>query len=112
MTETLSALDQRNYRNCQSCFRGNPNQEYHLGDFSIEVGSGIEVRADKKAAGGCSIIRVRSNARLFLRRPWSHIREDSTEVTVLWPFFIECHVGNDAMHEVLQRADARRVSLQ
>jgi hypothetical protein len=31
---------------------------------------------------------------------------------VLWPFFIECHVGNDAMHEVLRRADARGVSLQ
>jgi AraC family transcriptional regulator, positive regulator of tynA and feaB len=131
MTETLFALDQRNYRNCQSCFRGNDNQEYYLGDFSIEAGSAIEVRADKKAAGGCSIIRLRSNTRLFFRRSWSHIREDSTDVTVLWfvkrgklcvshqgghttaragdflvtksttPFFIECLLGADAMHEVL-----------
>lgn len=84
MTETLFALNQHNYRNCQSCFRGNNNREYYLGDFSIEAGSGIEVRADKKAAGGCSIIRLQSNTRLFFRRSWSHIREDSTDVTVLW----------------------------
>lgn len=131
MTETLFALDEHNYRNCQSCFRGNNNREYYLGDFSIEAGSGIEVRAEKKAAGCCSIIRLQSNTRLFFRRSWSHIREDSTDVTVLWfvkrgklcvshqlghttamagdflvtksitPFFIECHVGRDAMHEVL-----------
>jgi hypothetical protein len=25
MTETPFALDQRNFRNCQSCFRGNQN---------------------------------------------------------------------------------------
>ena len=84
MTETLFALDEHNYRNCQSCFRGNNNREYYLGDFSIEAGSGIEVRAEKKAAGCCSIIRLQSNTRLFFRRSWSHIREDSTDVTVLW----------------------------
>jgi AraC family transcriptional regulator, positive regulator of tynA and feaB len=131
MTEMLFAFDQRNYLNCQTSFRGNGNQEYYLGDFSIEAGSAIEVRADKRAAGGCSIIRLRSNTRLHFRRSWSHIREDSTDVTVLWfvrrgsicvshqrgyttaaagdflvtksttPFFIECQVGQDSMHEVL-----------
>ena len=131
MTEMLFAFDQRNYLDCQTSFRGDGNQEYYLGDFSIEAGSAIEVRADKKAAGGCSIIRLRSNTRLHFRRSWSHIREDSTDVTVLWfvrrgsicvshqrgyttaaagdflvtksttPFFIECQVGQDSMHEVL-----------
>jgi AraC family transcriptional regulator, positive regulator of tynA and feaB len=131
MTETLFAFDQRNYLNCQATFRGSGNQEYYLGDFSIEAGSAIDVRADKKAAGGCSIIRLKSNTRLNFRRSWSHIREDSTDVTVLWfvrrgsicvshqrgyttaaagdflvtksttPFFIECQVGQDSMHEVL-----------
>jgi AraC-like DNA-binding protein len=131
MTEMLFAFDQRNYLSCQTSFRGNGNQEYYLGDFSIEAGSALEVRADKKAAGGCSIIRLRSNTRLHFRRSWSHIREDSTDVTVLWfvrrgsicvshqrgyttaatgdflvtksttPFFIECQVGQDSLHEVL-----------
>lgn len=131
MTETLFTFDQRNYLNCQNSFRGSGNQEYYLGDFSIDAGVGLEVRADKKAAGGCSIIRLRSNTRLHFRRSWSHIREDSTDVTVLWfvkrgalcishqrgqttasagdflvtksttPFFIECQVGHDSIHEVL-----------
>jgi AraC family transcriptional regulator, positive regulator of tynA and feaB len=131
MTELLFTFDQRNYLSCQTSFRGNGNQEYYRGDFSIEAGSAIEVRADKKAAGGCSIIRLRSNTRLYFRRSWSHIREDSTDVTVLWfvrrgsisvshqrgyttaaagdflvtksttPFFIECQAGQDSLHEVL-----------
>lgn len=131
MTETLFAFDQRNYLSCQHSFRGSGNQEYYLGDFSIDPGAGLDVRADKKAAGGCSIIRLRSNTRLHFRRSWSHIREDSTDVTVLWfvkrgalcvshqrghtiasagdflvtksttPFFIECQVGQDSIHEVL-----------
>jgi len=131
MTETLFAFDQRNYLNCQDSFRGTGNQEYYLGDFWIEARSAVDVRADRKAAGNCSIIRLRSNTRLHFRRSWSHIREDSTDVTVLWfvkrgtlcvshqrgytraspgdflvtksttPFFIECQVGPEAMHEVL-----------
>jgi AraC-like DNA-binding protein len=131
MTEMLFAFDQRNYLNCQNSFRGTGNQEYYLGDFWIEARSAIEVRADRKPAGGCSIIRLRSNTRLHFRRSWSHIREDSTDVAVLWfvkrgtlcvshqrgyttasagdflvtksttPFFIECQVGQDSMHEVL-----------
>ena len=40
MTEMLFAFDQRNYLNCQTSFRGNGNQEYYLGDFSIEAGVG------------------------------------------------------------------------
>jgi AraC-like DNA-binding protein len=131
MSETLFAFDQRNYLSCQNSFRGTGNQEYYLGDFWIEARSAIDVRADRKPAGNCSIIRLRSNTGLHFRRTWSHIREDSTDVTVLWfvkrgtlcvthqrghttasagdflvtksttPFFIECQVGQDSMHEVL-----------
>jgi AraC-like DNA-binding protein len=84
MTETLFVFDERNYRNCQNAFRGARNQEYYLGDYSIECGSVIDVRADKKAVGSCSIIRLRSKTRLSFRRSWYHIREDATDVTVLW----------------------------
>lgn len=131
MTETLFAFDESNYRDCQKSFRGEKNQEYYLGDYSIEAGSIIDVRADKKAVGACSIIRLRAKSRLFFRRSWSHIREDSTDVTVLWfvnrgrlcvshqcgytiagagdfvitksmtPFFIECQTDDDSVHEVL-----------
>ncbi len=131
MSETLFVIDKRNYRECQRAFRGNTNQEYYLGDYTIEAGSVIEVRADRKAVGSCSIIRMQAKTRQFFRRSWSHIREDGTDVTVLWfvkrgrlsiahqcghsiaeagdfavtqstaPFSIECQADESSLHEVL-----------
>ena len=131
MAETLFAFDEHNYQDCQSRFRGDKDQEYYLGDYSIEAGSVIDVRADRKAVGPNSIIRLRSRTRLFFRRTWAHIREDATDVTVLWfvkrgrlcvsnqhgskvaqagdfvvtrsmtPFFIECQTDEEQVHEVL-----------
>lgn len=131
MTETLFAFNERNYQECQQAFRGARNEEYYMGDYSIEAGSVIDVRAEKKAVGACSIIRLRSKSRLFFRRAWSHIREDATDVAVLWfvkrgslrvshqagnsvakagdffvtksltPFFMECQTDEEAVHEVL-----------
>ncbi|SEQ44148.1 AraC-type DNA-binding protein [Solimonas aquatica] len=131
MTETLFVFDKRNYQDCQNSFRGEHNQEYYLGDYSIEAGSVIDVRAERRSVGSCSIIRLRSKSRLFFRRSWSHIREDATDVTVLWfvkrgrlcishqcgytvakagdfaitksmtPFSIECQPDEDSVHEVL-----------
>lgn len=131
VTTTLFAFDERNYQDCQNTFRGDKNQEYYLGDYSIEAGSTIDVRADKKAVGSCSIIRLKAKSRQFFRRSWSHIREDATDVIVLWfvkrgslaishqcgrnvakagdfmltksmtPFTMECHIDNDSVHEAL-----------
>ncbi len=131
MTTTLFAFDERNYQDCQNTFRGDRNQEYYLGDYSIEGGSTIDVRADKKAVGSCSIIRLKAKSRQFFRRSWSHIREDATDVVVLWfvkrgslgishqcgrsvaksgdfmitksmsPFTMECHIDNESVHEAL-----------
>ena len=84
MTKTLFAFDERNYRECQSAFRGDDNLEYYLGDYSIEPSSTIDVRAEKKAVGSCSIIRHKATSRQFFRRSWAHIREDATDVLVLW----------------------------
>lgn len=131
MTETLFAFDERNYQECQQAFRGDNNQEYYLGDYAIEAGSTIDVRAEKKAVGSCSIIRLRSRTKLSFRRSLAHIREDATDVMVLWfvkrgslnvshqcgtstaragdfvitksmsPFNIECRPDDDSVHEVL-----------
>lgn len=130
MTTTLFAFDERNYHDCQNAFRGDKNQEYYLGDYSIEAGSIIDVRADKKAVGSCSLIHQRAKSRQFFRRSWSHIREDATDVVVLWfvkrgslsvshqsgrsvakagdfmitksmsPFTIECRTDDESLHEV------------
>jgi len=131
MTETLFVFNERNYLDCQNAFRGPGNQEYYLGDYTIEAGSVIDVRADRKAVGACSIIRLRSKTRLLFRRGWAHIRQDATDVAVLWfvksgrlcvshqagqtiaekgdfvitksmtPFAIECHPDEQSSHEVL-----------
>lgn len=129
--ETLFAFDNRNYRDCQSAYRGVRNGEYYSGEYSIEPGSVIDVRADRKAIGSCSVIRMRARTRQFFRRSWTHIREDGTDVAVLWfikrgslslahaggeslaragdfmitrsltPFSMECQLGSDGVHEVL-----------
>lgn len=130
MTEILFAFNERNYRECQSGFRGDNNQEYYLGDYSIEADSVVDVRAEKKAVGPYSLIRVKSRSRQFFRRSWAHIREDATDVMVLWfvkrgslvvshqsgqsvaeagdfaltrsmtPFAMECLPDSESQHEV------------
>lgn len=129
--ETLFVFDKRNYLDCQNSFRGPRNREYYSGDYSIDAGSVIEVRAERKAVGACSIIRLRSKTTLHFKRNWTHIREDATDVAVLWfvkrgrlsvshqsgesvanpgdflvtksmtPFEIKCQPGDDTVHEVL-----------
>ena len=132
MAETLFSLDKRNYRECQRVFRGDRQQEYYRGDFWIEDdSSNIEVRSERKAVGAVSIIRQRSATNLFFRRSRQHIREDGTDLAILWfvkrgeiafsnqcgnkiarpgdfvitrsmsPFFIECRTDRDGIHEVL-----------
>ena len=131
MTETLFVFDKRNYRECQKAYRGDKNQEYYLGDYTIEAGSVIDVRADRKGVGSYSIISLKSRTRLKFTRAWTHIREDATDVMVLWfvrrgrlaiahqggrceagpgdfaitksmsPFTIECLTDEESMHEVL-----------
>jgi AraC-like DNA-binding protein len=131
MSEPLFAFDRRNYRQCQQLYRGVKNQEYYLGNYSIEPNPVIDVRADRRAAGTSAIIALRSRNRLFFRRSWAHIQADGTDVAVLWfvkrgslsishqtgqslakagdfavthsgtPFFMECRTDSELVHEVL-----------
>lgn len=131
MAETLFSLDRRNFRQCQDVFRGERGQEYYRGDFWVEDASVIDVRAERKAVGPISIIRQRSATNLFFRRTRQHIREDATDLSILWfvkhgklafsnqcgnkvampgdfaitrsmsPFLIECRVDGDSVHELL-----------
>lgn len=131
MADTLFALDKRNYQQCQTLFRGQRDQEYYAGDYWIEDASVIDVRAERKPVGPSSIILLRSATRLFFRRTRQHIRQDATDLSVLWfvkrgglaissqcgnrtahpgdfaitrsmsPFFIECQPDEAGVHEVL-----------
>ena len=131
MAETLFSFDRRNFQDCQDKFRGDREQEYYRGDFWIEDASNIEVRSERKAVGPISIIRQRSATNLFFRRTRQHIREDATDLSILWfvkhgklafsnqcgnkiaqpgdfaitrsmsPFFIECQIDKDSVQELL-----------
>jgi AraC family transcriptional regulator, positive regulator of tynA and feaB len=131
MTDTLFAIDRRNHGQCQQLFRGAHDQEYYRGDYTIENGSVIDVRATRKSIGPCAIILLQSATRLTFRRTQRHIREDATDLSVIWfvrrgqlvfsnqfgsrhvnpgdfllsrsmaPFQIECLPDDDGCHEVL-----------
>ena len=131
MAETLFLFDKRNFQDCQQMFRGTREQEYYRGDFWIEDGSHVDVRSERKTVGPVSIIRQRSASNLFFRRSRQHIREDATDLSILWfvkhgelvfsnqcgnkvakpgdfiitrsmtPFFMECRTDGDNVHEVL-----------
>lgn len=131
MAETFLGSDRLNYRDCQHLFRGERNQEYCSGDFWIEEGSVLDVRTERKAVGPCSIITLRSLTKHFFRRTRRHIRDDATDISVLWfvkkgrlifsdqsgnrvanpgdfvitrsmsPFLIECRPDTDEAHEAL-----------
>ena len=131
MPETLFSLNKKNYRDCQKVFRGERDQEYYRGDFWIEDGSAVDVKSERKAVGAISIIRQRSATNLCFRRTRQHIREDATDISILWfvkhgtlafsnqcgnktarpgdfavtrsmePFFIECETDDEHVHEIL-----------
>ena len=130
--ETIFEFDSNNYHDCQNNYRVPRNQEYYLGDYSIESGSEIDVRAHRKSIGSLSIVRNQSKNRQSFRRSLSHIRQDATDVTVFWfvnrgcirvthqcgsdvaneggvmvtksltPFFMDCQTDNYLMHDAYQ----------
>jgi len=131
MAETLFSLNRKNFRNCQQLFRGEHEQEYYRGDYWLEEGPVIDVRTERKAIGATSIILQQSTARQFFRRTRQHIRDDATDLCILWfvrrgriiysdqhgnkvagpgsflitrsmsPFLIECQPDADSAHRYL-----------
>ena len=131
MAEMLFRFDARNFQQFQQGFRGERGQEYYLGDCWMDEAPVIDVRAERKAVGAISIIRLRSATKTCFRRTRQHIREDATDLTVLWfvkrgtlafsnqcgnkvarpgdfaltrsmsPFLIECRTDAEMVHDVL-----------
>ncbi len=132
MPEMLFSFDRRNFRDCQQAYRGDRDQEYYRGDLRIEDATVIDVKAERKVGGPISIIRQRSATNLSFRRNRQHIREDATDISILWfvkhgslalsnqcgnkvanpgdfaitrsmsPFLIECRVDGERISEQLQ----------
>jgi len=131
MPETLFALDAGNYRNCQTLYRGEGKRDYYEGEFWVDDARPVDVRARKRECGPYSIIETSAATSQFFRRTRKHIREDATDLCVLWfvrhgvlrfsnqngqqeiaagqflltrsmsPFFIELDPGEGQRHEIL-----------
>lgn len=131
MPETLFCLDRRNFKDCQHLFRGERNQEYYRGDYWVDDATVIDVRAERKVVGPHAIIMMQSATRQYFRRTRQHIRDDATDLSILWfikrgrmvfsdqrghraagagefvvtrsmsPFLIELQPDADSSHEVL-----------
>jgi AraC-like DNA-binding protein len=131
MPETLFALDESNYRNCQKLYRGEHKREYYDGEFWVDDALPVEVHARKCECGPFTIIETSAATRQFFRRTQKHIRDDATDLSVLWfvrkgalkysnqsgqttigpgeflltrsmsPFFIELQPGEAGLHEIL-----------
>lgn len=131
MPETLFALDAGNYRNCQMLYRGEGKRDYYEGEFWVDDARPVDVRARKRECGPYSIIETSAATSQFFRRTRKHIRDDATDLCVLWfvrrgvlrfsdqggrqeiaagqflltrsmsPFFIELDPGEEQRHEIL-----------
>jgi AraC-like DNA-binding protein len=66
------------------CGRNGSSQEFYLLDYRTEAGPESGVQTRKKNVGSCSIVRLQSNTRLMMTRSLSQIRDDGTDVSVLW----------------------------
>ncbi|MFD2136342.1 hypothetical protein ACFSLT_16565 [Novosphingobium resinovorum] len=83
MAETLFTFQMREHRDC--LFHGSRGQEYCRGDIWIaDDAATADLHSERKAVGAISIIRRRSAANLFFRRSRRHIREDATDLSILW----------------------------
>jgi AraC family transcriptional regulator, positive regulator of tynA and feaB len=131
MSNVIFACDAKNYLTRQTEYRGPDKQEYYEGDYRILPGAHVDVCIEKGLSCAYPIINLRTRGELWFRRTWDHIRQDKTDVTIVWfvrrgriavsnasgrsvietgectitrslhPFFMENLVDNESMNEVL-----------
>jgi AraC-like DNA-binding protein len=129
--ETLFAFDSRDYQEFPKRFRGDREQEYYAGSCWAEFAQNMNAQAQRKRVGAASIIRLNSLCKIYFRRTWQDIRDDGTDLAILWfvrqgglkfsnqhgmvvvcpgdflltrstqPFFIECGPHDEQQGEVL-----------
>lgn len=65
-------------------FRGKNNADYYDGELKSLSSAEVNMKIEKSVAGEFSIYKLASATPLAFRRSWSHIRNDSTNVTIFW----------------------------
>ncbi len=131
MSELIFTCTGREHLARQNEFRGPNRQEYYEGDNEIVPCRNINVLIERGLAGTYSVLNLRSTTPIRFRRNLQHIRQDGTDVCVLWfvrqgsivlsrpggevtvqrgectitrslqPFAMECQVSQQSVHEVL-----------
>lgn len=131
MPESLFSLNEWNVCEAKNRFRRRDQQEYYARDFRMDSAQRADVRSNRVMSGPISIVNQWSRTNIQFRRTQKHIREDGTDLSILWfvkrghlscsdqhgtktakagdfaitrsifPFLIECQVDPDSLHEVL-----------
>jgi AraC family transcriptional regulator, positive regulator of tynA and feaB len=70
-------------------FRSTVEREYYQSSATVEMPEGDgEIRIDRTAAGGISVLRYSSSSYTQVDRNWKHIRADGSQFFVVW-FLVE-----------------------
>ncbi len=73
-----------NYESRRFEFRGKNGADYYDGDLEPLSPAEVDMRIEKSVSGDYAIYNLRSRTGLAFRRSWTHIRNDKTNVTVIW----------------------------
>ena len=65
-------------------FRGKNGADYYDGDLEPLSPTEVDMQIEKSDSGEYAIYNLRSRTGLAFRRSWAHIRNDKTDVTVIW----------------------------
>lgn len=82
--KTLFRFDSGNYEDFQDLFRGETDHEYYAGNCWAEFAFGMTGHARRRRVGASSIIYLNSQCRVNFRRTRQHVRQDGTDLMVLW----------------------------
>ncbi len=102
MYQSVVSFDKKVFQNDSLARKGKGETNY-LGDYAISGGNEENVITVKKDVGPCSIVHFKSERSISFNRSWHHIRDDATEVVILW--FIKrgglriFHAGNTSTPE-------------
>lgn len=84
MQESVTVLHRDAKGHAPNAYKGVDPQTAYQGEYHIEGGTKEDVLVERKAVGPCSIIYLKTRKPLVFNRSWHHIRNDATDVVVLW----------------------------
>ncbi len=84
MPSLAFAMTATNHESRRFEFRGKNKADYYDGELRPILSHAVNMQIEKSIAGKYAIYKLTSRSGLLFRRSWQHIREDKTDVTVIW----------------------------